>query len=125
MTRPRPRVGSELLLIGLILACLGGTWFLIVSLHRQAERRRKPAPQPVVIAARAPAPAPRAPTPAPPPAEPEPPPITIVEDPTRKVLARLGAEEAEQMLEAQAADRKAEALERARQAAVDESSRWR
>lgn len=126
MTRPRPRIGSELLLVGLILGCLVGTWLFVVSMHRRAERHRKP-----VAVRPAPAAAPvqaAAPSPPPPPAprpKPAPPPVVLVEDPTRKVVARLGAEEAEQRLEAQAADRRAETLQRARHAALEESERWR
>src|SRR5262245_30712304 len=107
MTRPRPRIGTELLLICLILGCLVGTWFLIVSMHRRAERHRKSVAKPAAVAARAAASAPKpaAPPPPPPPTEPDPPPAPPVEDPTPRVLARLGAEEAEQLLEAQASDR--------------------
>jgi hypothetical protein len=49
----------------------------------------------------------------------------LVDDPTRVALARLGAEEAAQRLEAQAADRRAEALERARQSALARSQTWK
>src|SRR4051794_35837040 len=128
MARPRTRIGSELLPVFLILCCLAGTCTLVVSMHRRAavarkEAARKPAisvarvaapPRPVAVA---PAPAPRPVVEAPPP-RPEP-------DPTRMALARLGAAEAEQILEAQAADRRADGLERARLAALAESERWR
>src|SRR5262249_28528019 len=50
-----------------------------------------------------------------------PPPV----DPTREQLARIGAEEAEQLLAARAADRQADALEKAKQSALAESRRWR
>ena len=49
-----------------------------------------------------------------------------MEDPTREgSWPGSGAEEAEQLLEAQAADRKAEALERPARRPSAESERWR
>src|SRR3954453_9233190 len=127
MTRPRLRIGSELLPVCLILASLAGTSFLIVSMHRRAASpRKRVSPQAAPPLAAAPtvrSPVQLPPPPAPPPTEPTPAPP--VEDPTRAALARLGAEEAEQLLEAQAADRKAVALERSIQAALAESQRWK
>ncbi len=125
MTRPGPRIGSELIPVVLILACLAGTWALVVSMYRRAAADRRAARvvvQAPPIAARVePPPPPPPPVPEPKP-EPAPPPP---EDPTRKELARIGSEEAEQILAAREADRKAAALEQARQAAVAESERWR
>ena len=69
--------------------------------------------------------------PAPPPVvepeapEPEPPPPPPSVDPTPRALEKLTSAEAEQLLEASRADRKAAALEEARKAAVIESERWR
>ena len=127
MTRPRPKIGAELLPVFLILACMVGTCVLVIATYRRASAARKMrAKVPVSVAAVAPPPPPRVePPPEPPLTPPEPPPRPPEEDPTRTIVARIGAEEAEQLLEAQAADRKAEALERARQAAEAESRRWR
>jgi hypothetical protein len=124
MTRPGPRIGSELIPVVLILACLAGTWALVVSMYRRASADRR-ASRAVVQAP--PIPRHDEPPPPPPPPAPEPEPASAPppEDPTRKELARLGAEEAEQILAAREADKKAEALEKARQAAVAESERWR
>ncbi|AGA30331.1 hypothetical protein [Singulisphaera acidiphila] len=133
MTRPRLRIGSELLPVCLILASLAGTSFLIVSMHRRATSLRKRAPTQAApplaanTATRSPVLVPPPPTPPEPELKPEPAPLPAppVEDPTRTALARLGAEEAEQLLEAQAADRKAEALEHSIKAALAESQRWK
>ena len=127
MTRPRPKIGAELLPVFLILACMVGTCVLVIATYRRASASRKMrAKVPVSVAAVDPPPPPRVePSPEPPPPPPEPPPRPPEEDPTRMILARIGAEEVEQLLEAQAADRKAEALERARQVAEAESRRWR
>ena len=54
-----------------------------------------------------------------------PPRLLPAEDPTPRVVAQLAAAEAEQLLEASRANRKAQALEEARQSAVAESERWR
>jgi hypothetical protein len=71
-------------------------------------------------------------TPAPPKPAPQPeipplPPLALppIEDPTKKALARIEGEEAMQRRAAQEADRKAEAFEVARQAAVAASENWR
>ncbi len=127
MTRPRPKIGAELLPVFLVLACMVGTCVLVIATYRRASAARKMrAKVSVSVAAVAPPPPPRVePPPEPPLPPPEPSPRPSEEDSTRKILARIGAEEAEQLLEAQAADRKAEALERARQAAEAESRRWR
>src|SRR5262245_19142677 len=127
MTRPRSRIGSELLSVVLILCSLGASWALVVSMHRRAAADRKAAAKPVMVA-KAPEPAHKVAV-APPPPPPSPPqePVALppAEDPTRTAVARLGAEEAEQLLAARAADRKANGLERARLAAVAESDRWK
>ncbi len=123
MTRPRPRIGAELLPVSLILGCLVGTCVLVISMHRRAFSARKAASAATVAVVALPQPVRVEPPPAPP--TPEPPPLPHEDDPTVKAVARIGAEEAEQLLEAQAVDRKVEALERARQAALAESQRWR
>lgn len=128
MTRPRSRIGSELLLVGLVLCCVAATWFLVVSMHQHAGHRRRSVVASALPVAAPPKPAGAAPVliAAPPPEpEPEPAPPTPVEDPTRLIVARIGAEEAEQRIAAMAADRRAEGLEHARQTALDESARWR
>lgn len=141
MTRPRLRIGSELLPVCLILASLVGTSFLIVSMHRRAASLRKkppiPAAPPLAITANIPTPVLLPPAPPPPESEaepepepeptsaPAPVPAAPVEDPTRTALARLGAEEAEQLLAIQAADRKAKSLELSTQTALAESHRWK
>lgn len=135
MTRPRSRIGSELLPVCLILGCLVGSWFLVVSMHDRAGRLRKqakPPKLPAVALAAPPRPIPQPPPPPPPEPEEEPepepappPPAPVVEDPTRVELARIGAEEATQRLESQAADRRAEALERARKSALAQSQSWK
>jgi len=123
MTRPRPGIGSELLPVLLIVVSLAGTWTLVVTMHRRGATTRKESAAPVA----APRPAqpsvsttvavvdPPAPKPPPPPQE----------DPTATALSRLALAQAEQLLEAQLADKKAEALETARQASVAESQRSR
>src|SRR5262245_11836383 len=133
MTRPRPGIGSELLPVLLILVSLAGTWSLVVTMHRRVVPARPPDPapaptpaQPVAVAPRPPEPptvvvAPAPPPPPTPPKPVEPPP----EDPTEKALAKLSAARDEQRAEAQGADRKAEALETARQAALAELERAR
>jgi hypothetical protein len=126
MRRPRPGVGSELLPVSLILIGLAGTLGLVIAMHRNAASTRpaaRPGPSPPVVVAAAPRPEPVKPKepPAPPPVVVQPPP----EDPTRKALAALKNEEAEQLRATVEADRKAVALENSRQAAVAESQRWR
>ncbi len=125
MTRPRPRIGSELLPLFLILACLGGTLTLVIAMHRRAAESRLvaevPKATPVVVP---PPPEPQTepepePEPAPPPSLPPP------EDPTKKALAQLASLTAEQVLETQKADKRAETLEAARKKALAESERWR
>ena len=124
MSRPRSGIGAELAPLVLILACLAGSLALIVMVHRRATSR--PPEKPVVAVALPPAPAPTVPGPTSiPVAEPEPPPPPTPEDPTPKVVAKLTSAEADQLLEASRADRKATALEAARKAALAESERWR
>ena len=129
MRRPRSRIGAELAPLVLILAGLAGSLALIVVIHRRSSTPKK---APAVVIASFPSPAPKSLPPARPLAEPEqadelepPPPPPPPEDPTPKALARLTSAEAEQLLEASRADRKAEALERARKAALLESEKWR
>lgn len=126
MTRPRSGIGTELLAVILIMVCLGGTSLLVVTVHRRAARRPDPAP-PSRVVARASVVVPPAPPvnaipkthPAPRPALP--PPV----DPTKAIVARLAAAEADEKREARRADRKAEALELARKDALARSERWR
>jgi hypothetical protein len=129
MRGPRSGIGAELVPLVLILACLAGSLGLIVVVHRRSSSRPKPGPAVAVALPTPPAPVPEAkPAPSPvvvpeaPEPQPEPPPP---EDPTPKAVARLTSAEAEQLLEASRADRKAAALEEARKAAVIESERWR
>jgi hypothetical protein len=130
MRRPRSGIGAELVPLVLILAGLAGSLALIVTVHRRAIAPK--APKSAVAVALPPAPP--APKPAPIPVavvdepvaeEPEPPPPPAPEDPTPKVLAKLTSAEAEQLLEASRADRKAAALDQARKAAELESEKWR
>lgn len=128
MRRPRPGIGTELLPMALILACLGCTLGLVIMMHRrtiaESAARRRPAPPPVVLAPPTPIVPEEIDEPAPPPppvVAPAPPPV----DPTRQAIARIEAELAEQNRAARAADIQTESLETARQAAVAESQRWR
>jgi hypothetical protein len=126
MTRPRPGIGSELLPVVMILLCLAGAWSLVVTMHHRgaAARAVRSAPAPVSRVA-----APTAVVALPPPSEPPtvvpkppaPPPV----DPTNQALAGLMIAQTEQIVEAQIADRKAQALESARLAAVAEKERAR
>ncbi len=132
MRRPRSGIGAELVPLVLILACLAGSLAMIYSVHRRFASRKAPIPAVVLGPLPAP-PKPAPPRPAPTPiiepaselTEPEPPPPPAPEDPTPKALAKLTSAEAEQLLEASRADRKAAALEAARKSALLESERWR
>lgn len=131
MRRPRSGVGAELVPLVLILACLAGSLMLIVAVHRRAAPRRPVKPVVAVVVA-PPPPSEAKPIPAPPAAvsepeapEPEPPGPPPPVDPTPKALAGFTAAEAEQLLEASRADRKAAAMEEARKAAAAQSERWR
>jgi hypothetical protein len=122
----RRGVWSERFVVGLLIACLAGTLNLVVVLHRKTATRpdRKPAtpvsspfaqvPPPSHVAKPAPAPKPELPPPSPPP-----------EDPTKKALAELDAATARELEAGKKADRRAEAMEAGRRAAVAESERWR
>ena len=123
MRRPRSGIGAELAPLVLILACLAGSLALIVLVHRRATTR--PTSRLAVAVALPPAQEPPGPVAEPVPDDPEPPPVPAPEDPTPRVLAKLTAAEADQLLEASKADRKAAALEVARKAALAESERWR
>ncbi|WP_435009483.1 hypothetical protein P12x_000735 [Tundrisphaera lichenicola] len=126
MTRPRTGVGAELVPLVLILACLAGSLGLIIVVQRRAAPRPKALAPVAVALPPSPTPVPEA-KPAPVPVvEPEPePPAPPPEDPTPRVLAKLTQAEAEQLLEASKADRKATALEAARKSAMIEAERWR
>lgn len=137
MTRPRPRIGSELLPVILILGCLVSSWLLIVTMHRRMVPPRKaPSPARVVavatpppqVAIAPPAPVPPKPAPKPkakPKPRPLPPPAPPAEDPTKKELLRIGAAEAERLLEARQVEKKATDLERERDTARAEAERLR
>ncbi|MDR3639300.1 MAG: hypothetical protein P4L84_36200, partial [Isosphaeraceae bacterium] len=123
MTRPRPRIGSELLPLFLILLCLGGTLALVIATHRRGVVNRRQPEGPKVAAAPAPAPPPvveEKGDPAPPPIPPPP-----VEDPTKKALAQLSSAAQAEREEARNADRRADSLELARRDAFAKSERWR
>jgi len=140
MTRPRLGIGSELLPLCLILACLGGTTLLIISLHEHSgsSRQKKASPSTSSLASVTKTP-PKVPSPvvtlpprgsdeeeepeaAP---EPSPPPPRPAEDPTRTAVAKLGGLEAEELLEARAADRRTTALEKSTAKALAEVERWK
>ena len=140
MRRRKSGVGAELAPLILILACLAGTFGSIIAAYRRVNASRPTSPAVPIVAvavASAPAHVPSPPVPVPPPPSPavEPPLTPAVvpappappppPDPTPRVLAPLLAAEAEQLLEASRASRKAQALDEARQAAVVESERWR
>ena len=130
MSRPRSGIGAELVPLVLILAGLAGSLALIVAVHRRATAPKAPKPAVAVAPSTAPpaprpAPIPVQPVAEPEPEEPEPPPPPPPEDPTPKVIAKLTSAEAEQLLEASRADRRASALEEARKAAQLESEKWR
>lgn len=120
---PRPRgLGAELVPVALILAALAGTLALIVAMYRRPPSSSKAEPPGPVVAV-PPKPAPVVVPPKPrPKARPVPPPA---EDPTPGALAALADREADERRQAEAADRKAEALERARQAAISSAERRR
>ena len=113
MTRPRSGIGSELLPVALILVCLTGTWFLIVSMYRRGAIERAP------VAIAPPVESPQPPRPKPRPLLPPP------EDPTKKVLERLTLAQAEQVLETQLIDRRAEDQETAGRTALADAERWK
>ena len=130
MRRRKSGVGAELAPLVLILACLAGSFVSILAVYRRVNvARTTPTLSPIAVIAPIPVkvlaitrPVVSAiPAPAPKPVAVAPPPV----DPTPKVLADLTAAEAEQLLEASQANRKAQALEKARQAALAESERWR
>ena len=132
MRRWKSGIGAELVPLVLILACLGGMFGSILAVYRRVNVARvapiPPAPpvvallpEPVVEPAQPSYPPDPVPVPIPRPKAPAPAPV----DPMPKVLAGLTAAEAEQLLEASKANRQAQALEEARQAAVVETERWR
>ena len=134
MRRQRLGVGAELVPLVLILACLAGSFGLIIAAYRRVNVARTPPPQsPSVVFAPAPSPKPTIATPPQsieiPEAKPKPAQAVVQgpppEDPTPRALAQLASAEAEQLLEASKANRKALALEEARQSALVESERWR
>lgn len=117
----RRRLLAEILPVALILATLGGTLALVVSVQRRAIPPKKDVAPTVVAVVEPPAsaPAPSPPPAAPPEPEPGPPP----EDPTPAELARLAAIRDEEMGEAGRAAREAESLERAKGRTLAEASR--
>ena len=128
MRRRRWGVGAELAPLVLILACLAGSFGLIVAAYRRVNGARQSPAEPPVVAI-APPSVPLAAPPVAPISRPvavavaplAPPPV----DPTPAALAQLTAAEAEQLLAASQANRQAQALDEARQVAVIESERWR
>jgi len=132
MRRRRLGFGAELAPLVLILACLVGSLGLIMAAYRRVNQTRTTVPRTPVVAA-APAPITTAPrsvasgvaAPPPRPVVVDVPPPPPSEDPTPKALAQLTASEAEQLLAASQANRKAQALDEARQVTVAESERWR
>ena len=127
-TGTRRGVRTERIVVGLLLICVAGTLNLVIVLHR---RGTASAPAPPAKPATAPVAAKPAASPSPPkvaqarkPAEspkPQPPPV----DPTKKALAELEGATARELEEIKKADRRTEAMEKARQAAVADSARWR
>lgn len=134
-------IWAERALMVLFLASMAGTVNLIVMVHRKAavktrvaepvapaveavptaspvkvtpvaEPKDQPAPSPPIVSK------PKAPAPAPAPSLPP-------EDPTKKALAAIAAATAREIAEAEQADRRTEAFEKARAKAEDESKRWR
>jgi type IV secretory pathway VirB10-like protein len=138
MTHRKGAIWTERLLLALILGSLIGSLNLIVALNRRAGSQRSnrdahstPAERPPTVAmtpgvASSPSEEekPTAPAVVPKPAEPVPPPPPPV-DPTTKILASLSSATARETAAAQQADRRAEALEQARQRAVAESQKWK
>ena len=129
MRRPRPGIATELLPVGLVLCCVAGTFALVLAMHQKTALSRRPAAEKAAAVAALPEP----PKPAPEPPAPPPPQVVVTplppppppEDPTKKAVARLGAQGAEQHRAAEDADRLAASLEKARQAAVADSEKWR
>jgi hypothetical protein len=122
MHRSATRIGTELIPVVLVVASLAGTWFLIISMYRRQVGPKNT--KPPAVAAAAPTPAAAASEPEPDPSPP-PPPAKPKADPTRQALARLAALEAEQRRAAQDADRRADSLGQARNAAQRRTDAWR
>ncbi len=133
MMRRKSGVGVELASLILILACLAGSFLSIIAVYRRVNAPRSVPTRVPVASVVPPTVTPPAPVrrPVVPPSSkatvsvPAVTPALPPEDPTPKVLAPILAAEAEQLLEASQANRKAQALESARQAAEVESERWR
>ncbi len=129
----RSGIGAELVPLVLILGCVAGSLALVIAVHRHKAVRKPVKPAISVVVAPIPPPPPPPPKPAPSPpraprvevAEAEEPDPPAPPDPTPAVLAKLTSAEAEQLLEASRADRKASAMEEARKSALAESERWR
>ncbi len=125
MTRPRSGIGTELLVVILVPACLAGSLALILATHRRAASKASAARMVTASVPIAP-PVVRIE----PPKLPEPPPpppvrVTPAVDPTKEILARLALAEHEQKAEARRADRRAEAREVARREAAARSQSWK
>ena len=125
MRRRWSGIGAELVPLVLILAGLAGSLALVVTVHRRYVAR--PAPRSTVAVVSPPTPIPPKPPPIPTPVvEPPPePPAPVPEDPTPRAVEKYTQAEAEQLLEASRADRKAASIEEARKAALVESEKWR
>src|SRR5690349_7793440 len=117
--RAAPGIGAEILTLVLVLACLAGTFGVVLTLHRQAHdmRRPKPTPAPVVAAVAPPPATPSEAKPPPPPARrPKPIPPAPPVDPTPVLVAEIAAREAAERAQADAAAAEAKRLASDREA---------
>ena len=121
MTRPRSGIGSELLVVILVPACLAGSLALIMATHRRATMKAS-APQKVAASVPIAPPVVRVVPPKPPAL---PPPVEPPVDATKEILARLALAEHEQKTEARREDRRVEVLEVARREAEARSQSWK
>jgi len=143
MTHRKGAIWTERVLLALILGSLIGSLNLIVALNRRSASQpasrdanstlAEPSPtvssQPIAQSAAPISSSPKDEKPADSaivqkPAEPIPPPPPAV-DPTKKILASLTSATAQEIEASRLADRRSEALEEARQAAVAESRKWK
>ena len=116
MGRHAPRIGLEVAMVGLVLASLAGTAWLLSRVHR-----REVAPRLVVVAVAPTAPPPEEPEPPEPPAPAEPEPI----DATPEFVSRIEAEIAAHVARGEAAERKATEIEAEIATARAQAGEWR